>query len=97
MDSGLTWLLLAVIVVLILGGAAVVHLIEWRLYVGCRNQAVSTEERLRIITAERDSWRTVAERALLIAEIGRNVSRRADKVLTQANKARGLSDGYRGG
>lgn len=53
------------------------------LYRAARRQRELCAEDLRILTVERDGWREVANRALLVAENGRNVSRRATRLVVR--------------
>lgn len=62
--------------VLMQAGALVVL---WRLYVRACRQRDSWR-------GFADGWRNVAERALLVAQIGRNVTRRAAKVAAVVSK-----------
>jgi hypothetical protein len=76
------YLSLSLLVVLFALAAVVVHLIEWHLYTNTRGKLIALRESMAAMTKDRDGWRSVAERALVIAQIGRRVTIRATHAAT---------------
>lgn len=75
-----SWLIGAAFVMAMAIGAVAIHLIEWHLYATARNERDQAREDLVAVTNDRDGWRSVAERALLVAQIGKQVTLRATRV-----------------
>ena len=60
----------------------VLRAVIWPMYVKTRDHCTLLEERLNAISAGRDGWREVAERALFVAREGKGVTQRATKIAT---------------
>jgi hypothetical protein len=65
------------LLLLLLSGGLSVQLVLWPLYVRTR------DERDAVIR-DRDGWRDVAQRALVVAQLSRSVTRRATKLTRTA-------------
>lgn len=74
MDPLYAWVITAVVIV---AAAGVVYFVEWRLYMMVRRERDECKQSLAAVVADRDGWRGVAERALLVAQIGKRVTTRA--------------------
>jgi len=87
MDTGvLGWLIAISLVFVVMAGAIVVHVIEWHLYTTTRAERDALRENLNAMAADRDGWRSVGERALLVAQLGKQVTTRAARVVTDNAK-----------
>lgn len=74
--SSLAWLATCALAIVLL------HVTEWRLYTAARTERDLLRERLTAVVGDRDQWRTVAERALLVAQMGARITTRAARVAT---------------
>jgi hypothetical protein len=78
------WVFAATAAVFLLVGTVIVHLIEWHLYVDARALSERLQRELAAASRERDGWRDVAERALVVAQIGKRVTTHAAIVTRRA-------------
>lgn len=66
--------------ILLLVSAIAVYMIEWHLFTTVRKERDKLANDISVISADRDGWRGVAERALLVAQISKTVATRATVV-----------------
>lgn len=79
---------LAAVAAAVLIAALAVHFTEWRLYTSMRAERDDLRATLVAITADRDGWRSVGERALLVAQLGTRVTQRATRLVSRTSEAR---------
>ena len=61
--------------------------IQWRSYTGLKAERNFLQRRLNLMTRDRDEWRSVAERAILVAQISKGVTQRATDAVTRTAKS----------
>jgi hypothetical protein len=69
---------------LLVSAIVAVHFTEWRLYTTMRAERDTLRDSLTAMTADRDGWRSVGERALLVAQLGTRVTKRATRLVSRA-------------
>jgi hypothetical protein len=84
MDDMMTDVALGVFGALLIGGAITLHWVEWHLYTTARAERDLALEKLAAATAAIEGWREAANRAILVAELGKRVTAHATVVVQAA-------------
>lgn len=86
MDESILLAINVVLLAVIFGSICVGRFILWPLYASLKKERNMLQERLDAVVRDRDGWRGVAERALLVAQIGKQVSRRATRLVARVGQ-----------
>lgn len=64
----------------------IMRMVIWPMYMSAKNESNELKIKIEAITEGRDGWRTAAERTLVLAQLSKDITQRATRMVTEVEK-----------